>query len=32
MEVGGSSGFTKRFKAKDIEVWREFGLSIGKTE
>ncbi len=32
IEVGGSSSFTKRFKAKDIEDWREFGLSIGKTE
>jgi hypothetical protein len=32
MQVGGSSGFTKRFKAKDIEDWREFGLSIGKAE
>jgi hypothetical protein len=32
MEVGGTSGFTKRFKAKDIQDWRDFGPSIGKTD
>jgi hypothetical protein len=32
MQVGGGSGFTKRFKAKDIEDWREFGANIGKSD
>jgi len=32
MEAGGTSGFTKRFKAKDVEDWREFESRIGKAE